>query len=51
MHIETPETLADGNKNFDEDGRAKRTGITHSHIQILCLLIWINLYKHSRTIK
>ncbi|KAL9331107.1 hypothetical protein ACSQ67_000717 [Phaseolus vulgaris] len=26
MHIETPETLADGNKNFDEDGRAKRTG-------------------------
>ncbi|KAK7377507.1 hypothetical protein VNO80_02933 [Phaseolus coccineus] len=26
MHIETPETLADGSKNFDEDGRAKRTG-------------------------
>lgn len=28
MHIETPQTLADGSKNnFDEDGRAKRTGI------------------------
>ncbi|XP_014501617.1 amino acid permease 6 [Vigna radiata var. radiata] len=27
MHIETPQTLADGSKNnFDEDGRAKRTG-------------------------
>jgi len=27
MHIENPETLADGSKNFDEDGRAKRTGL------------------------
>ncbi|XP_027330354.1 amino acid permease 6-like [Abrus precatorius] len=26
MHIETPETLADGGKNFDDDGRVKRTG-------------------------
>lgn len=26
MHIETPETFADGSKNFDDDGRAKRTG-------------------------
>ena len=34
MHIETPETLAGGSKNFDEDGRAKRTGITFSHIKI-----------------
>ncbi|KHN02164.1 Amino acid permease 6 [Glycine soja] len=25
MHIETPETFADGSKNFDDDGRAKRT--------------------------
>lgn len=26
MHIETPETFADDGKNFDEDGRTKRTG-------------------------
>lgn len=26
MHIETPETFADAGKNFDEDGRTKRTG-------------------------
>ncbi|CAJ1972325.1 unnamed protein product [Sphenostylis stenocarpa] len=26
MHIETPGTLADGSKDFDEDGRARRTG-------------------------
>jgi len=38
MYIETPETFTDGGKNFDDDGRAKRTGMykyTHYVMNIM----------------
>jgi len=27
MYVETPEAFGEGGKNFDDDGRVKRTGI------------------------
>lgn len=44
MHIETPETFADGGKNFDEDGRTKRTGINY-YTQISSFVHWFSLKK------
>lgn len=36
MYIETPEAFTDGSKNFDDDGRAKRTGMyKHTHYVII----------------
>jgi len=32
MYVETPEAFGEGGKNFDDDGRVKRTGI-HTHTQ------------------
>jgi hypothetical protein len=35
MYIETPEAYIDGGKNFDEDGRPKRTGMYQIHTYIV----------------